>query len=119
MAGVNSILETAKSRLLDAVSKSVGDAAKTMSLRIKARTPINRRKTRRHTTHIHRRGELSAVAGVIFPSNSRYETEGTKTREIVERSFREESESILRQIANQLTAAASQQPLTVSEIRKG
>lgn len=106
-------------QMLTATSEAVGSGARLFEKVLRARTPSIRTKTRRYTTSIHRKGELKAVAGVIFPANSRYETSGTDTRKRVERVYREDSKLILEHIANQMTLAADRQPLKTIEIRKG
>jgi len=105
--------------MLAVTSDAVGSGAKQFERVLRSRTPSNRTKTRRHTTSIHRKGELKAVAGVIFPANSRYETAGTDTRKRVERVYREDSETILKHIEQQLMEAVTSQPSTRIEIRKG
>lgn len=106
-------------QMLTATSEAVGSGARLFEKVLRSRTPSTRTKTRRYTTSIHRKGELKAVAGVIFPANLRYETAGTDTRERVERVYREDSKRILEHIANQMTLAVESQSLKTIEIRKG
>lgn len=106
-------------QMLAATSEAVGSGARLFEKVLRARTPSTRTKTRRYTTSIHRKGELKAVAGVIFPANSRYETSGTDTRKRVERVYREDSKVILEHIASQMSSAVESQPFKTIEIRKG
>jgi hypothetical protein len=118
MAG-ETLLTDLMQKMLAVTSDAVGSGAKQFERVLRSRTPSNRTKTRRYTTSIHRKGELRAVAGVIFPANSRYETSGTDTRKRVERVYREESKAILEHIASQISSAVENQPSTKIEIRKG
>lgn len=118
MAG-ETLLTDMMQQMLVATSEAVGSGARLFEKVLRARTPSTKTKTRRYTTSIHRKGELQAVAGVIFPANSRYETSGTDTRKRVERVYREDSERILEHIASQMSSAAANQPSKRIEIRKG
>lgn len=102
-----------------AAADAVREGAMSFAARLRAKTPISRRKTRRHTKAIHRKGELTAAAGVVFPANSRYETSGTKTREIVKQVYESDGQQIVDEIANQLRASIENQPLTTVRIGKG
>lgn len=113
------ILSGAASRLVASLAESVGSGARLFEATLKSKTPRNRVKTRRYTTSIHRKGELQAVAGVIFPSGSRFRSEGTKTRSIVDAVYRADGQKILDHIASQMMLAVEQQPLNIIEIRKG
>jgi len=113
MAG-ETLLTDMMQQMLAATSEAVGSGARLFEKILRSRT-----KTRRYTTSIHRKGELQAVAGVIFPANSRYETSGTDTRKRVERVYREDSKLILEHIASQMSSAAANQPSKRIEIRKG
>lgn len=120
MAGMNtsSLLYEVQNQIVSALSGSIGSGAVEFKRLLRSKTPVNRRKTRRYTTSIHRLGELSAVAGVVFPADSRFETDGTRTRKIVERVYREDSATVLAHIADQLKQAIEQQPIKTIEIRK-
>jgi len=113
------ILEAAKIAMEVAAAVAVKKGAEMFAARVRARTPSNRKKTRRHTVSLHRDGEQDAVAGVIFPPNSRYETSGTVTRAIVDRAYREDSQIILQQMEAQIAEALAGQQVTQIEIRKG
>mgnify|MGYP003421728564 FL=1 len=118
MAG-ETLLTDMMQQMLAATSEAVGSGARLFEKILRSHTPSTRTKTRRYTTSIHRKGELQAVAGVIFPTNSQYETSGTDTRKRVERVYREDSKLILEHIASQMTSAVENQPSTKIEIRKG
>jgi hypothetical protein len=118
MAG-ETLLTDLMQKMLAVTSDAVGSGAKQFEKVLRSRTPSTRTKTRRYTTSIHRKGELRAVAGVIFPANSRYETAGTDTQKRVERVYREESKAILEHIETQIATAVSSQQITRIEIRKG
>ena len=118
MAG-ETLLTDLMQQMLAVTSEAVGSGARLFEKVLRSRTPSTRTKTRRYTTSIHRKGELRAVAGVIFPANSRYETAGTDTRKRVERVYREDSKMVLDHIANQMSLAALNQPARRIEIRKG
>lgn len=118
MAG-ETLLTDMMQQMLSATSEAVGSGARLFEKMLRSRTPSTRTKTRRYTTSIHRKGELQAVAGVIFPTNSQYETSGTDTRKRVERVYREDSKLILEHIASQMSSAVENQPSTKIEIRKG
>jgi hypothetical protein len=113
------ILSGAASRLVASLAESVGSGARLFEATLKSKTPRNRVKTRRYTTSIHRKGELQAVAGVIFPSGSRFRSEGTVTRSIVDRVYESDGQKILDHIASQMVAAIDQQSLKTIEIGKG
>ena len=113
------ILAAAERHVLAALSEAIGSGARKFETTLRAKTPVNRRKTRRYTTSVHRRGELKAVAGVIFPSGSRFNTDGTKTEQIVERVYQSDGQKILDHIEKQMSAAVGQQASRKIEIRKG
>ena len=119
MVEFRQILDDLTETMNEAAAEAVGSGARLFEKVLRSRTPANRTKTRRYTTSIHRPGELKAVAGVIFPANSRYETSGTDTRKRVERVYREDSKLILEHIASKMSSAVENQPSTKIEIRKG
>jgi hypothetical protein len=119
MADFRQILDECSESMRAVVSEAVGSGAELFKKSLRSKTPASRTKTRRYTTSIHRKGDLRAVAGVIFPANSRYETSGTDTRQRVEQVYREESKAILEHIASQIGSAVGNQPSTKIEIRKG
>ena len=119
MANSVRILSNAREMIIEEAAAAIRVAAIEFKRQLRARTPSNRRKTRRYATWIHEARSLTAFSGIVFPQSQRFDSGGTKTEQLVSSVFEDQKKTLFRVIEQSMRSAIAKQTATKIEIGKG